>query len=84
LDGITGTLVRYKYRQPNNDFIVAILKPNDGKEITITGTIYGVEPNEKITVYGDWFKHPQFGDQYRVERWERPIPKSKVSPPGYN
>jgi exodeoxyribonuclease V alpha subunit len=77
LDGITGTLVRYKYRQPNNDFIVAILKPNDGKEITITGTIYGVEPNEKITVYGAWFKHPQFGDQYRVERWERPIPKSK-------
>lgn len=77
MDGITGTLVRYKFRQPNNDFIVAILKQNDGKEITITGTIYGVEPNEKITVYGDWFKHPQFGDQYRVERWERPIPKSK-------
>ncbi|MDA5110871.1 ATP-dependent RecD-like DNA helicase [Brevibacillus thermoruber] len=77
MDGITGTLVRYKYRQPNNDFIVAILKQDDSKEITIIGSIYGVEPNEKITVYGDWFKHPQFGDQYRVERWERPIPKSK-------
>ncbi|MGQ7279989.1 SF1B family DNA helicase RecD2 [Brevibacillus thermoruber] len=78
MNGITGTLVRYKYRQPNNDFIVAILKQDDGKEITIIGSIYGVELNEKITVYGDWFKHPQFGDQYRVERWERPIPKTKA------
>lgn len=77
MNGLTGIVSRYIYRQPNNDFIVAIFKQDDGKDMTITGFIYGVELNEKITVYGEWVKHPKFGDQYRVERWERPIPKTK-------
>ncbi|WP_024983293.1 ATP-dependent RecD-like DNA helicase [Brevibacillus borstelensis] len=74
---ITGQIIRFIFRSIGNEYIVAVFRPENGKDMTITGSIYGVELNETITVYGDWFIHPKYSDQYRVERWERPIPKSK-------
>lgn len=74
---ITGKILRIIYR--NNDFLIAKMVKNDDKsaELTIVGSIYGVDTGEEINVNGKWNEHPKYGKQLQVERWERPIPKTE-------
>lgn len=70
----TGKIGRIIYR--NDDFLIARFSTDD-RNMTIKGSIYGVEQGEKLTVYGEWEQHPKFGKQLAVERWERPIPQTE-------
>lgn len=69
-----GKIVRVLYR--NEDFLIAKLQ-TDNEELTIKGSIYGVNKGEEVKVRGTWENHTQFGKQFVVEFWERPIPQTK-------
>ncbi|QUW20885.1 ATP-dependent RecD-like DNA helicase [Sporosarcina sp. Marseille-Q4063] len=69
-----GKVVRVLYR--NEDFLIAKLQ-TDKEELTIKGSIYGVDKGEEIKVRGAWENHAKFGKQLAVEFWERPIPQTK-------
>ncbi|GGA35364.1 ATP-dependent RecD-like DNA helicase [Kroppenstedtia guangzhouensis] len=73
METYTGKLRKIIYR--NEDFLIASLVSD--QEMTIKGSIYGVEQGEELTVYGQWEHHPKFGKQLAVERWERPIPQTE-------
>jgi len=72
---LTGKVSRILFNK--DDFMIAILKTDTRKNIKIVGNIYGVDKNEDITVKGVWETHPKFGEQLKVESWERPIPKTE-------
>lgn len=57
--------------------MIGVLSKTDGEEITFKGNIFKVERNEEIIFKGKWIKHYKYGRQFEVERWERPIPKTK-------
>lgn len=57
------------------DFLIASFVSD--QEMTIKGSMYGVERGEELTIYGEWEQHPKFGKQLAVERWERPIPQTE-------
>lgn len=69
-----GIVVKVLYR--NEDFLIAKLQ-TDNEELTIKGSIYGVNKGEEVKVRGTWENHTQFGKQFVVEFWERPIPQTK-------
>lgn len=69
-----GKVVKVLYR--NEDFLIAKLQ-TDNEELTIKGSIYGVNKGEEVKVRGTWENHTQFGKQFVVEFWERPIPQTK-------
>jgi len=69
-----GKVVKVLYR--NEDFLIAKLQTDNG-ELTIKGSIYGVIKGEEIKVRGTWENHTQFGKQFAVGFWERPIPQTK-------
>ena len=76
VNGVKGKITRIIYL--NEDFLIAKLLLNERKsEITIIGSIYGVDIGEEISVTGEWSEHPKYGKQLQVERWERPVPKTE-------
>ena len=69
-----GKVSRVLYR--NEDFLIAKLQ-TDNEELTIKGSIYGVDKGEEVRVQGAWENHPKFGKQLAVVFWERPMPQTK-------
>lgn len=69
-----GIVVKVLYR--NEDFLIAKLQ-TDNEELTIKGSIYGLNKGEEVKVRGTWENHMEFGKQFVVEFWERPIPQTK-------
>lgn len=58
-----------------NDFVIARLK--DRIEVTILGNIYGLNKGDYLHILEAKEEyHKTFGKQYRVIRWEKPIPTS--------
>lgn len=74
METYTGLIERIIFR--SDDFLIAKLTI-DESTITIKGSMYGVEKNERVTVWGTWERHPKYGKQFVVERWERPLPDNK-------
>lgn len=72
---INGQILKVLFRK--EDFAIATFVTEDGEEIKIKGSLYGVGKSEKLKIKGIWMTHPQYGDQFEVEQWERPIPKTK-------
>jgi len=75
METVTGIVERVLFR--NDDFTIALLKKENGETVKVTGQLYGTDKSERITVYGEWHTHPKYGRQFRVERWERPMPKGE-------
>ncbi|MNW46807.1 ATP-dependent RecD-like DNA helicase [compost metagenome] len=61
-----------------NNFGIARWQPeNGGEPIAIKGNLFGVNKGERIAVHGNWENHAKYGQQFAVEHWERPLPKTK-------
>lgn len=75
MNQLAGTISTVIFR--NDDFLIARLIEEGNREIIITGSMYGVDKGEKIAVQGKWVNHPKFGQQFEVERWEKPIPDTE-------
>src|SRR5699024_7341172 len=71
---IRGKITKILFKK--DDFIIAVLNTNT-EQIKVLGNIYGVRKNEYINVEGVWETHPKFGEQLKVESWERPIPETE-------
>ncbi|WP_411347093.1 ATP-dependent RecD-like DNA helicase [Paenibacillus sp. WLX2291] len=42
--------------------------------VVIKGSLFGMQKNERMTVYGGWETHAKHGDQFVITHWERPLP----------
>lgn len=82
LESMTGQISYFIFPRSgklteDNDFCIANFKPESGDNFAIKGSLYGVHTDERVTVHGKWVTHPKHGKQFSVERWERPLPKTK-------
>ena len=73
MNTFVGKVSRVLYR--NEDYLIAKLQ-TDREELTIKGSIYGVDKGEEVRVQGTWENHPEFGKQLAVVSWERPMPQT--------
>lgn len=83
LESSTGHVVYFIHPRnsslsEDNNFGIAQWMPEDGGEpFTIKGSLFGVNKGERITLHGKWETHAKYGQQFTVEHWERPIPKTR-------
>lgn len=76
---LKGTIKKILFPRAKNiesDFIIAVLGNSDF-EVTVKGSIYGVNEKEEIVVEGEWVEDKKYGLQFKVTGWERPIPTTK-------
>ncbi|QEY06970.1 ATP-dependent RecD-like DNA helicase [Streptococcus ratti] len=78
----SGTIERVIFENANNFFKIILLEIDDTDsdfddfEIIVTGTIADVIEGETYTFWGELTKHPKYGEQLKVERYERAKPSS--------
>jgi exodeoxyribonuclease V alpha subunit len=70
LQYLEGTVERFTYQNEDNGYTVARLIPK-GKtnEVTVVGTISGVNIGEMLHLEGMWTSHPQYGRQFEVRSY---------------
>ncbi len=68
-----GSVERIIFKNQKNSY--TILELNTGENlIVIVGTMPFVSCGEELKVIGKWVNHPSFGDQFKVEAFERAKP----------
>ena len=59
-------------------FTVFTFQTTDGRLIKCVGDVLLSQgQGEHLMIEGQWVKHERFGDQFRIEKWEKPIPIGK-------
>lgn len=72
---IQGTVDDIVFQNEENGYVVARIYEK-GDLTTIVGCIPYITEGQKLKLTGEWVKHPQFGQQFKVESCEELLPTS--------
>ena len=72
---ISGSIESVIYSNEDNGYAICDMGTDDGDEmITIVGTLPMIAEGDCVAVWGRWIHNPKYGDQFRVEQYEREMP----------
>ena len=77
---IKGTYIKEVYSNPDNGYIVGVLKIKEtdlditNSTIYFTGSFYNLRIKSNYTLEGDYNNHPKYGNQFHVTRYELLLP----------
>lgn len=72
---IEGTIEDIIYKNEANGYTVCDIR-GDKDVITCVGYLPFINAGETIKASGKWVKHPDYGDQFKVELYEKVMPKT--------
>ncbi len=78
MESVQGYIEHIIYQNADNGYTVMELVA-DGEEITCVGMLKGVSEGESIRAEGDYIKHPVYGDQFKIARFESLLPEDSLS-----
>lgn len=79
---VSGTVTRLIFENASNFFKILVLEIDDTDsdfddfEIIVTGVMADIIENENYTFWGELTRHPKYGEQLKVSRYEREKPSS--------
>lgn len=79
---VSGTVTRIIFENASNFFKILVLEIDDTDsdfddfEIIVTGVMADIMENENYTFWGELTRHPKYGEQLKVSRYERQKPSS--------
>ncbi len=74
---LRGVLERIRFFNEENHYCIGELKPEDGSAaITVAGTLPGVQCGETLDLEGEWTRHAQYGDRFKVRGFSSALPAS--------
>jgi len=81
---LTGVLERILFFNEENHYTIAEFRPEQGGadssgrtgKVTIVGALPGVQCGETLHLSGEWTRHAQHGDQFKVSRFRSELPSS--------
>ncbi len=79
LDAFRGTVDEIIYINEDNGYAIFDLEDNDEGLITCVGTVPYIKCGEILMVCGKWVNHPNYGQQLKIEYFERIEPETKDS-----
>ena len=76
-DTLKGVLERIIFLNEENHYTIAEFRreDSDGK-VTIVGTLPGVQCGETLHLRGQWTRHREHGDQFKIESFTSELPAS--------
>jgi exodeoxyribonuclease V alpha subunit len=74
---LQGVLERLIFLNEENHYTIAEFRPDDrdGK-VVIVGALPGVQCGETLELAGEWTRHAQHGDQFRIASFRSSLPSS--------
>ncbi len=79
LDAYRGTVDEIIYMNEDNGYAIFDLEDADEGLITCVGTVPYIKCGEILVVCGKWVNHPNYGQQLKIEYFERIEPETKDS-----
>ncbi len=74
---LTGVLERIIFSNEENHYTIAEFRAGDGAEkTTIVGTLPGVQCGETLHLEGDWARHSQHGQQFKITAFRSTLPST--------
>lgn len=73
---ITGIISQIVFSNEENGYTVAQIDADEFDFIAV-GTMYNVSQGEKVTVVGTWVEHATYGEQFKVEMYEKHLPTTR-------
>ncbi len=77
MEKISGIIEDLIYVNPSNGYAVCDISC-EGALITLTGIMPDIAEGESITAQGEFTIHPEYGEQFSVESYERFAPSDEV------
>ncbi len=80
--GLTGVVERIIFLNEENHYTIAEFRPDGGdgaakrEPVTIVGALPGVECGETLHLTGEWTRHSQHGDQFKISGFRSELPAS--------
>ncbi len=74
-----GTVKRIIFRNQSNGYTVALLLCAGDIELTAVGNMFDIEVGEEIEVMGNFGQHKSYGEQFKVESYQKLIPTTSAS-----
>jgi len=76
-DTLTGVLERIIFFNEENHYTIAEFRSDESdQKITIVGPLPGAQCGETLHLRGQWTKHAQHGDQFKIESFKAELPSS--------
>ena len=76
-DTLTGVLERIVFLNEENHYTIAEFRRDDNdQKTTIVGPLPGAQCGETLHLRGQWTKHIQHGDQFKVDSFKAELPSS--------
>lgn len=73
---IDGTVESVIYENCENGYTVCDIS-SGGQLITLTGYMPDLCEGESVIVHGEWVTHAEYGDQFKVDYYERKMPSTE-------
>ncbi|HBD07106.1 MAG TPA: ATP-dependent RecD-like DNA helicase, partial [Syntrophobacteraceae bacterium] len=75
MDNLQGQVERITYNIEENGYSVIKVKVRGRRDlVTVEGNFVSVTPGEELRMEGTWSYHSQYGEQFKVERYETVAP----------
>ncbi|MGH2544410.1 MAG: helix-hairpin-helix domain-containing protein, partial [Ardenticatenaceae bacterium] len=72
---LEGTIERLTFHNEENGYTVARFVPKGKRyEVTVVGSMLGVNVGESLRLSGKWTTHPEYGRQFDVEHYTVQLP----------
>ncbi len=76
-DSLKGVLERIIFLNEENHYTIAEFRADDGGDkVSIVGVLPGVQCGETLHLEGEWTRHAQHGDQFRIAAFTSSLPSS--------
>lgn len=72
---LEGQVVEIIYQNEVNSYTIAVLE-SENEDITIVGYLPFISIGDSLKVYGKYVEHPDYGTQFKVDTFEKIMPKT--------
>lgn len=73
---LEGILERIVFQNPENHFTVAKCNTEDGSEVTIVGSLFGLQRGAPLLMNGQWVVDKRFGRQFKIDTYQVRSPET--------
>lgn len=73
---LEGEVREIIYKNELNSYCIAVFETLDGEEITIVGYLPFINIGDTLKVIGKMVEHQEYGEQFKVETFEKMMPQS--------
>ena len=75
MEEIEGVLTEVIYQNEVNSYLVGILETED-EQITVVGYLPFIRKGDSLKVVGKFVEHKEYGEQFKIETFEKLMPKT--------